>query len=153
MSIEVFPVVEGLAEAEFFDVADWKILAHCLGLLDAAALQLRIAPLSNFICTTRREVLETLGADDVLVLEAEGELRDGVWYHGDKVLWSIEPLWFSCGEGLGCVSALIEYSKAHPEHFIDKFQAAEAVAILGEVQRILLQAQNESRRFHLKSTV
>ena len=152
MSVEVFPVVEGLAETELFDLAEWKILARCLEHLDATAVQQHIVPLSHFLCSTREDAVMALGETDVLSFEADGELRDGTWYRGEKALWSMEECWHSAGEGLGCVTALIEYSKAHPEHFIDRFQAAEAVAILVEVRHILLQAQIEGRRFHLKIT-
>lgn len=152
MSIEVFPVVEGCPEAEFFETADWKKLAHCREALDAAALQLRIAPLSEFLCTTRQEALESFGEDGVSALEADAQLCDGVWRLGDQKLWSLELCWSLAGEGLGSVGALIEYSKSHPEHFVDKFQATEAACILGELRHILLQAQSESKRFCLRMT-
>ena len=52
MSIDSFSGrCKGWPEAEFFNAAEWKNLARCLETLnDAAASQLRIAPLSHFVC-------------------------------------------------------------------------------------------------------
>lgn len=152
MSMEVFPIVEGYAEAEFFDVAEWRNLARCLDALDAAALQQRITPLRSFLSYTRAEALESLGDEAVFALENMGALHDGTWFHGEQMLWSLQERWFSAGAGLGCVAALIEYSKSHPEHFDDKFLATEAVSLLSALRTVLMQAQVEGKRFHLKTT-
>ncbi len=155
MGVQLFPALEGYDQDYFFsysDGGDWKSIPHKIDELNKISNQLNIQQILTFFNATRDEV--DFDTED---FENGGELIDGAWYYQGSFMWSIEPQWFDPKQGLVMILGLLEYLRStypeidlsSPTEWTEEHDFLGVIYELEAMSEILIQAQQEKKRFRL----
>ena len=86
-------------------------------------------------------------------MEGEATFTDGCYIDAEgHRLWTPERQWFSADDGLKTTRGLIAHLQQHPESVADEFEEDDVealVEILQELQKVLIEAQQNGKRFNL----
>ncbi|HVF85879.1 MAG TPA: hypothetical protein VM821_07835 [Abditibacteriaceae bacterium] len=156
MGVGTYPIVEDYEDTEpatLDNFVEWKYLTDCFFQLRGMAESFNVTPLHNFHNYCLDDALNDWALDEVEEMQEEAALVDG-WYElaeGGR-LWTPERVWFSADDGLKTTRALIKHLQQHPEAVdADEGNVGSFVFVLQELEKVLVEAQQNGKRFYLAS--
>ncbi len=153
MGVSTYPILEGRENIkdipqEFWHV-EWKWLTDVVDQLDDMTEDLDVTLLGDFSGYCREDAFRQ--GEDVEEMEAEATFQNGRYISAEGYqLWTPERVWCNPSDGLKTTHVLLKQLQTKPDSVdADKGDIEEFIYVLKELEKVLLEAQRDNKRFYL----